>query len=318
MSKTVHVHAPCRLHFGLFSFGHSDRPQFGGVGVMIDPPAVEVTITPAGRFAARGDLPSRVEHFVDLLVQRWELDTWPACEIRVQAPRDHTGLGVGTQLGLSVGAGLRRFLELPPLEACTDLAIAVGRAARSAVGTYGFWSGGLIVDGGKEQDERFTGFMRQAIPANWRFVLCCDRTEQGLAGNLESDAFTRLPPVPDEVASELRQIAFHEMTRAAVWADCGTFGDALYRYGLLAGECFSAVQGGPYASPEIARRVELIRSWGVPGVGQSSWGPSVFALTDNDDEAIQLADRLRGHPAASVCEITIARPSNEGASFADA
>ena len=50
MTHAVHVRAPCRLHFGMFSFGHADRPQFGGVGVMIDPPAVELTFIPAARF----------------------------------------------------------------------------------------------------------------------------------------------------------------------------------------------------------------------------------------------------------------------------
>jgi beta-RFAP synthase len=314
MSKTVRVHAPCRLHFGLFSFGHADRPQFGGVGAMIDPPAVEVTITPADRFTTRGDHPSRVERFVDLLVRRWELDTWPTCEIRVEAPRDHTGLGVGTQLGLSVAAGLRRFLGLPPLE-FTDLATAVGRAARSAIGTYGFACGGLVVDGGKEPGEQFSGFLRQQLPEDWRFVLSCSREKQGIAGGVEAAAFTRLPPIPNAVADELRRIASHELAAAAAWKDCDDFGDALYRYGHLAGECFAAVQGGPFASAEIAQRVELIRNWGIPGVGQSSWGPTVFAVVANEDAATKLAARLSDHTLPGNCDITIARPSNAGATI---
>jgi beta-RFAP synthase len=314
MSKSVHVHAPCRLHFGLFSFGHSDRPQFGGVGAMIDPPAVEVTISPSRSFSARGDLSQRVVEFVEKLVRNWTLGSLPGCAIDVRAPRDHTGLGVGTQLGLSVAAGLRRLLDLPPLES-TDLAIAVARAARSAIGTYGFQHGGMIIDGGKEPGVRFSGFLKEPLPSDWRFVLCCNRSDRGLTGKQETDAFAVLPPVPDDVASKLRHIAFQEMSSAASFADCAAFGDALYRYGRLAGECFVAVQGGAYASPAIADRVELIRNWGVAGVGQSSWGPTVFALTANDDEAARLVDRLRDHPAANDCEITIVRPSNEGATI---
>jgi beta-RFAP synthase len=302
------------LHFGLFNFGHFDRPQFGGVGAMINPPAVELTISPAARFAASGDLPTRVEHFVDLLVRRWELDTWPSCTIDVRAPRDHTGLGVGTQLGLSVAAGLRRFLKMPALEV-TDLAVAAGRAARSAIGTYGFSHGGLIVDGGKEPGERFDGFLRQALPDDWRFVLSCSKEKQGIAGDVEAAAFARLPPISNAVADKLRQIASHEMARAAALADFDDFGDALYRYGHLAGECFAAVQGGPFASPKIAQRVELIRGWGIPGVGQSSWGPTVFAVVGDDDTAKHLVSRLREHPSTADCEITVAPPSNCGATI---
>ena len=311
MTKAIHVRAPSRLHFGMFSFGHADRPQFGGVGAMVEPPAVEVTISPAAMFAARGAMAHRVTEFVDKLVRRWSLST-PACEIRVEAPRDHVGLGVGTQLGLAVAAGVRRFLSLPELE-LPELAIAVGRGARSAVGTYGFWCGGLIVDGGKEPGEQFGAFLKEALPSDWRFVLTCSREKQGIAGEVEATAFTRLPPVPDKVAKELRRIAFHEMTEAAAWKDCGAFGDALYRFGRLAGECFAAVQGGPFASPEIESLVALIRGWGVTGTGQSSWGPTVFAVVASDEEANALADRLRGANAAVDCEITIARPNNRGA-----
>ena len=50
MTRTVHVRAPCRLHFGMFGFGRPSGPQWGGVGVMIDPPAVHVAIQPAEQF----------------------------------------------------------------------------------------------------------------------------------------------------------------------------------------------------------------------------------------------------------------------------
>jgi beta-RFAP synthase len=312
MSNMVHVRAPCRLHFGMFSFGHTDRPQFGGVGMMIDPPAVDVTISQAPFFTARGDLTQRVVEFAEKLVRKWTLGSLPACEISVTAPRDHTGLGVGTQLGLSVAAGLRRFLDLPPLE-FWQLAIMVDRATRSAIGSLGFEHGGMILDAGKEPGERFGAFMWEAIPTDWRIVLTCSREQRGLTGKAESDAFVRLPPVSDEVADELRRIAFQEMTSAAAWADCAAFGEALYRYGRMAGECFAAVQGGPFASSEIAQRVEVIRQWGIPGVGQSSWGPTVFAIVASDDEANALVERLQSESAATGCEITIARPNNSGA-----
>src|SRR4051812_48106369 len=98
MTTAVTVRTPCRLHFGMFSFGQPDRAQFGGVGVMIEPPNVEVEITPAECFAAHGSLADRTRQVVELLLDRWNLATLPECNIFVCSPGDHTGLGVGTQL----------------------------------------------------------------------------------------------------------------------------------------------------------------------------------------------------------------------------
>src|SRR4051812_32531694 len=137
MTTAVTVRTPCRLHFGMFSFGCPDRAQFGGVGAMIEPPNVEVEILPADCFAVHGSLAGRTRQVVELLVDRWKLASLPACDISVRAPCDHTGLGVGTQLNLAVAAGLRRFLNLPEIS-LEEMSASVGRGARSAVGTHGF------------------------------------------------------------------------------------------------------------------------------------------------------------------------------------
>jgi beta-ribofuranosylaminobenzene 5'-phosphate synthase len=313
MSRSVHVRAPCRLHFGMFSFGHVDRPQFGGVGVMVDPPHVEVTIKPAASFAARGALANRVEQFVALIAQHEDSSAVPPCEVSVRSPPDHVGLGVGTQLGLSVAAGLRRFLELPELR-LEQLARSVGRGLRSAVGTYGFQYGGLIVDAGKEPGEALGQLARRIeLPSKWRFVLVRGACEDGLAGDRETDAFARLPPMPPDVTTKLWQITDDELLPAVERADCEAFGEAVYQFGRLAGECFAAVQGGPFANSETTRLVESIRNHGVPGVGQSSWGPTVFAITADEREAESLAQWLRGMFPLLDRDITIASPSNQGA-----
>jgi beta-RFAP synthase len=297
----------------MFSFGRADRAQFGGVGVMVDPPALEVTITPAERFAARGALSARTRHFAGLVARNWQLPTLPWCEIDVLAPPDHVGLGIGTQLGLSIAAGLRQFLHLPDLST-HDLALSVDRGARSAVGTYGFQIGGLIVDAGKEAGALIGRLARRAeVPAAWRFVLVRRGDNRGLAGDREGEAFARLPPVPDDVTRELWRITEVEMLPAIGSSDCGAFGDAVYRFGRLAGECFAAVHGGPFADHETARLVDAIREHGVSGVGQSSWGPTVFAITADDAQARSLATWLRQNSRIADLEISIAEPNNRGA-----
>jgi beta-RFAP synthase len=311
MSRSVAVRAPTRLHFGLFSFGHSNDPQFGGVGVMIEPPTVDVTISPSTAFIARGALSDRVVKFAEMLAKQWKLGDAPACDIHVEAPRNHTGLGVGTQLALAVAVGLREFLELPAMPVPV-LAHALGRSARSAVGTIGFERGGLIIDGGSYLGEILHPFTRHATPGDWRFVLICNRSQRGFAGKSEADAFAHLPPVPESVTTELQRIT-SELTAAVSRKDCADFGEAVYRFGRLAGECFAPAQGGPFASPEIEEFVEAIRAHGVPGVGQSSWGPTVFAIAPNDDEARSLAQWVTERYPADKYDIMIARPNNTGA-----
>lgn len=330
MSDAVYVRAPCRLHFGMFSFGHPNQRQFGGVGLMIDPPAVEVEIEPAARFQVNGALADRAQQFAESAAAAWQLPSLPRCQIAVQAPSDHVGLGVGTQLGLAIAAGLRRWLRLPelPIEA---LASAVGRSKRSAVGTYGFQQGGLIVDAGFVGLAPTTIAPRQTvtqaivgeaptrlrrrldIPREWRLVLVRPEHERGFAGAMESEAFARLPPVSEHITRQLWRIAEEEMLPAAQRADCNAFGDAVYRFGRLAGECFTAVQGGPFASAKIARLVDAIRDRRVDGVGQSSWGPTVFAICCSQVEADALSEWLRELLAPAKHEITISNPNNDGA-----
>jgi beta-ribofuranosylaminobenzene 5'-phosphate synthase len=314
MSRSVHVRAPSRLHFGMFSFGREDQPQFGGIGVMVDRPAVEITITPASEFIAHGSHSHRVERFVAAITTNWQLAAPPACEIRVSAPPDHVGLGVGTQLGLAVAAGLRRYLEQPDLH-IEELAQSVGRGARSAVGTHGFQSGGLIVDGGKAPGTRLGTLVRRFdVPENWRFVLVRrDAEARGFAGDRETDAFARLPGVSDEVTELLWRIANEEMLPAIERSDCDAFGEAVHSFGSLAGECFAPVQGGAFATPATADLVAAIRDHGVRGVGQSSWGPTVFALTADETQAQALVDWLRERFEISPGDITVARPNNSGA-----
>ena len=280
---------------------------------MIDPPAVELTITPLDRFAANGALSDRVGRYVNLLVRQWRLGPLPACEFSVASPPDHVGLGVGTQLGLAAASGLRRFLDLPDLS-IEELSSSVGRGARSAVGTHGFRHGGLIVDAGKKSGQRLGALVQRAsLPAEWRIVLVRPGDAQGLAGDYEADAFARLPPVADEVTRELWRITEQEMLPSVERADCDTFGEAVYRFGRLAGACFAPVQGGPFASAEIARLVEAIRKYGVSGVGQSSWGPTVFAFTATHADAQALSDWLHTTLGIPADEVFIAGPTNRGA-----
>jgi beta-ribofuranosylaminobenzene 5'-phosphate synthase len=313
MLRPVSVSAPSRLHFGLWSLASAAGRQFGGVGAMIDEPGIRLVIRPSQELHATGPLAERAIEFA----RRWaafQQQASPPCHIEVvSAPPDHVGLGSGTQLALAVAAGLNAFHDLT-IESAQELANSVGRGLRSAVGTYGFLFGGLVIEQGKLPDEPISPLdCRLDLPAEWRFVLVRPHGLAGLAGEDEAAAIGGLPAVPQAITDELIALAYEKIVPAAVRGDFDAFADSLYRYGHLAGEIFAARQGGPYNGPVLTALVARIREFGFAGVGQSSWGPTVFAAAPSHAEADRLARCLRTGLAAGELEMTIARPSRNGA-----
>jgi beta-ribofuranosylaminobenzene 5'-phosphate synthase len=289
--------------------------QFGGVGVMVGQGTLRLRIEPADRFTAEGLLAERVLATAGRFAQVRGDAELPACRVQVvTAPRQHVGLGVGTQLALSVCAGLSAFLGGDRLDA-EALTLLSGRGARSAIGSYGFALGGLLVERGKLADERLSPLeCRVELPGEWRFVLIRPGDQRGLSGEDEQLAFQDLPAVPLETTERLWKEVQDELLPAARARDFERFSDSLYRFGYAAGMCFAARQGGPFAGSNIEQLVATIRQLGVRGVGQTSWGPTVFALTENDAAARALQSRLAnslppGH------EMEIVAPNNRGASI---
>ena len=95
--------------------------------------------------------------------------------------------------------------------------------------------------------------------------------------------------------------------------DCQTFGEALYDFNRRVGELFAPVQGGIYSHPLVAEVVAFIRGRHVPGVGQSSWGPTVFAIVASEQEADELATAIRKRFDLSVAEVICTAACNNGA-----
>ncbi len=307
----VKVHTPARLHFGLLSFGGQGR-TYGGTGVMIDQPAIQLGAAPAKEFSIDGPSAERIRHFAEAWSKYYQRDL-PACQVTViECPTSHTGLGTGTQLGLATATLLNRIAHHAPTE-LAELAQSVGRCRRSAVGTYGFALGGLVVEHGKEADEPISPLAtRVDLPADWCFVLARPLGSTGLAGAEEISAFGALPAVPDLITRELRGIIEQQMLPAARSQDFAQFARALYHYGHQSGSCFASLQGGPYNGPIIDQLVRHIRTLGVEGVGQSSWGPTVYALVADQQQAAELQDALKQYQDAEI-DLSLARVNLSGA-----
>jgi beta-ribofuranosylaminobenzene 5'-phosphate synthase len=91
------------------------------------------------------------------------------------------------------------------------------------------------------------------------------------------------------------------------------FSESLYRYGYQAGMLFSKRQGGAYAGPRASEMVEWLRGQGVRGVGQSSWGPALFALVPDLSAAEGLVGKVRSKFTNDTLQLVIAGTANSGA-----
>lgn len=311
------VTAPSRLHFGLFhvpSAGFTHWPgldggpglparSFGGIGLMIDQPGIVVSARRAESWQFEGTLASRAQVFALRFLESLPAADRRAFQVLVErCPAEHTGLGVGTQLGLAVGKALAEEVGLGNLTAF-ELAGRVGRGERSAVGVHGFDRGGLIVEPGKAEGEAISPLLsRVQLPEQWRVVVFRPEVHGQWHGGHERRAFESA----GETATEaLCRIALLGMLPAAVAGDLDTFGEAVHEFNRRAGEPFAAAQGGAYSSPEVGELIAAVRRAGVNGVGQSSWGPAVFAVLGSADEAAWLVAQFR-----SAVRGWVARPAD--------
>jgi beta-RFAP synthase len=311
--RVVEVSTGSRLHFGMLSFGQPGVRQFGGVGAMVDTPGVKLQISAADELAVSGPSAAVVRQYAEAVAQAEWVGRRPRCRIDVlSVVSPHVGLGSGTQLALAVAAGLNALYDRGVLTA-SELARSVARGRRSAVGLYGFLHGGLIAEAGKLADEDLSPLVaRLPLPPEWRFLFVTAGGE-GLSGEAERQAFSRVPPVPLELTARMASDVLLGLLPAAAEHRFEEFSEALFRFGREAGHSFASLQGGTYASRDVVRIVTRLRELGVVGVGQSSWGPTVFAVLPSQEAAESVLAQLpaAGMPLAALA--VIARPRNEGA-----
>ena len=229
----------------------------------------------------------------------------------------HVGLGSGTQLAFGTAVGLSTFFH-QTIPSPGEIAAVMGRAGRSAIGSYGFFQGGFLVDRGIGQDDTIAPLdLRLEFPHQWPIVLALPVDQQGLSGQPETKAFQQIQPTSPDCRKKMIERVRGQIVPALAASDYDSFAEALYEYGYGAGDHFSGIQDGPYNGPAATRMVRKIRELGVTATGQSSWGPCIFAIARDDEQARTLIDVLqqdvaREQPAGNY-RFLLTRADNSGA-----
>ncbi len=292
-SQDILVSTGSRLHFGLTRVRPCPTACIRGVGVMIQSPQTELRIRPARAFRCSSG--TRIEEFARAWSREFR-QPLPPCEIQLtRQPPNHSGFGSGTQLAQAVACGLHRFLglvETPGHPLVCQVAAHLDRGQRSMVGSFGFAHGGLVVDG---QDATGQSILvrHQPLPSTWRVVLVTPVQANKTFGAQEKAAFDQLSTDQERRGQQLEHLLTSAMLPALEIGDFDTFSRTVFEYGKLSGEYYAKVQGGVYNGPVITAVVDTLRQLGAQGVGQSSWGPAVFAWCQDPSRANHLMQRVR-------------------------
>src|SRR5688572_15820203 len=195
IEETVLVEAPARLHFGVLDLRGALGRRFGGIGAAAPSPTLLLSASPARTLEVTGEDADRAGDFARRFLEHHGLKGGARLTVRRTLP-PHAGLGSGTQLALAVA---RALAEIHGVNTdAPGLARAVGRAQRSAIGTFTFAGGGLVVEGGRyAEGGRVAPLLaRLPFPPAWRCVVAVPDAPQGVNGPAEAAAFARLPPAP--------------------------------------------------------------------------------------------------------------------------
>lgn len=321
---TVTLRAPARLHLGFLDPSASLGRRFGSIGVVIDGFETEVELSTAVSDRVTAATPEgdaqmeRASAYLRALRARsGRADTLHLRLLRVLPA--HGGFGSGTQLALAIA---RAFAQWHRMDVSTPtLAQWLGRGQRSGIGIQGFDLGGLLVDGGPAADGRPAPLLsRIPLPEDWRIVVVQDDREQGLAGNDEKGAMAALGAMPAARSAEICHEVLMRVLPGAASAEFGIFALGVSRVQQLLGEYFAPVQDGrAYTSAAVGRLMTWVAtSAHEVAIGQSSWGPTGFAIVESQARAEALERALR---TAGLVEpglvLRIVAPRNRGAEIID-
>lgn len=337
----IAVNTTARLHMGFFDLHGGLGRKFGSIGLALSAPNLEINASldinaqfsprvaavhlPAAS-ATHSAVALKANAIASQLLAKLELDTSVSIQIKQHLPA-HAGLGSGTQLALAVGAAISRLYGLNLSTA--KIAELTGRGSRSGIGIAAFDHGGVLIDGGRASVPLAANaaanrisklpplLARYAFPDDWRILLIFDSSQPGIHGVAERVAFDELPPFSENLAAHLCRHVLMQAMPALVEHDLASFGQSIRELQTHVGDYFAPAQGGRYASPLVATVLQYLEQAGVECFGQSSWGPTGFAVFASQAAAEQHLQRLKTTFTDNALTWMICSVRNHGAQIDD-
>jgi beta-ribofuranosylaminobenzene 5'-phosphate synthase len=324
----ITIKSTARLHMGFFDLHGGLGRKFGSIGLSLAAPVVELSAMRAEKFSVSGSASNRAEKIAQKLMAKFNLDGAVSLNIKQNIP-EHAGMGSGTQFALAIGTAISQLYGLDFNTA--KIAELAGRGGRSGIGIAAFDLGGLLIDGGRvahaassqasiAQPVQATGpnlqvpplIARYDFPDDWRILLIFDNNQPGIHGEEELAAFKSLPIFPENLAAHLCRSVLMQAMPAMVEKDLNAFGYSIRELQMHVGDYFAPAQGGRYASKSVGAVLQYLEALGVACYGQSSWGPTGFAVFENEELAHKYMLQLKMKFIESHLTWQICRANNRG------
>ncbi|MCL2134396.1 MAG: kinase [Candidatus Bathyarchaeota archaeon] len=311
----VYIRTPARLHLGLIDLNGDLGRIFGGLGVAINQPNIIIHAQHANNLTITGEETTLATTLVNRFFKTYQTNSNIHLHIEKTIPA-HAGLGSGTQFALAIATALAKLTDTKA--STPELALAMGRAQRTGVGTAIFQHGGFVVDGGKKitQNTAFPPLIyQQPFPEEWRFIIASPNVQKGLSNSEETSAFNKLPPMQATEVAKICRLTMLKLLPAIAEKDIESFGEALTAIQIITGNYFAHVQSGTYSNIEIAEILKFIKRLGVCGFGQSSWGPTVYCIV-KQNQTKEIFKKVKTYLAKSVGgNVFVAKANNKGSTI---
>lgn len=276
------IKTPSRIHMTLIDMNGQLGRVDGGIGITLEEPYILITAKLADTVTVRGDpeLNERMKKACEIIC--------PGCGVDIDIKKsywNHIGLGSGTQAALAAGMAMSCLydLKLSPRQ----IAEKVGRGGTSGIGIGSFERGGFVLDGGHRMEAKNaflpSSFSKGVPPApilcqrnfpDWDIVLAIPPTK-GAHDLYEKDVFANVCPIPLKEVEKLSHIILMQMLPALAEEDLETFGKAV-----------NSIQEIGFKRREVELQpgarglIDALIAGGAAGAGLSSFGPAVYAITD--------------------------------------
>jgi beta-ribofuranosylaminobenzene 5'-phosphate synthase len=299
------IETPSRLHMTLIDLNGTIGRIDGGVGLTIKEPklileaktqdeGVDIFFKESQNLGEElvRDYREKIENTAKKINEFLKADSGFKFEVKKAYPA-HSGLGSGTQLSL---AAAKLVLNLNDHDMnASQIARIVGRGGTSGIGVRAFDGGGFIIDGGHKIDEKpdfLPSSASKALPApliarydfpqDWNVVLAIPNVPAGASGQKEVNIFQKYCPISLEEVQKLSHLILVKMMPSVVEKDLDSFGSAVNEIQNIG---FKKIEV-EFQDPVINELIENMRNAGAAGVGMSSFGPTIYAITDTNTKSI--------------------------------
>ncbi|NPA23832.1 MAG: GHMP kinase [Crenarchaeota archaeon] len=316
MKERVAVRAPSHVHLGNFDLNGEYGRLFGTIGFTLEEPHVEIEVE-------RGDhdvieephgYRSLIAEVVEKCREKFKI-TYPLSIKVRKAFRRGVGLGLTTSLTLAIVYAISR-VEGKDIDVI-EIAPEFGRGTVSALGTYAFKLGGMIVDAGFRIGNigRVPPLIyRGEIPRRWHFIVAVpNRVPEKVVEikRREHEILNNLPKMSPETSGKLCRIVLTQLIPSVEEEDIETFGKAITEFSRTAGEYWAPFQEGTYCTKEVEKGIKIMLEEGCTGAAQSCWGPTFYGVADSYRACERVKKRLKEE--LNIEEIYITHVDNTGA-----